>query len=147
MRAGESVRDKLIELVGAARFAATGNQLSEQQKNEFIADYLIEQGVMVFPVPLNSTVYALYYCRECRRSKGKVKTLHSRIVTNSTLKMAMKYGAVEIREKACSKQDMLLLDRLVFKTREEAETAIAQKGGQVTGAYEVQKLGNRRAEK
>lgn len=92
------------------------------------ADVFMEHGVTVSPVPLGSTVYALYNRNKSRHGVlgNRTHTKNSQIVTNGSLESAkIGGGNIEIRAKKANKQDALLLGRLVFLTREEAERVIA----------------------
>lgn len=85
---------------------------------EQIADQLIAYGVTVPAIPLGSTVYCLY----CRGKRGD---RNWQIASKKELDFALWRGSViEVREKKSTKQDALLLGKVVFLTREEAEAAI-----------------------
>lgn len=115
-------REKLIELLEEASEKMDCPQMHQ------IADYLISNGVTVSPVPVGSTVYALYNRNKSRHGVlgNRTHTRNSQIVTNGSLESAkIGGGNIEIRAKKANKQDALLLGRLVFLTREEAERMIA----------------------
>lgn len=127
------MREKLIELLRQCecesercedcRFDGDYEGCYRRQA-EIVADHLIANGATITAVPLGSTVYALRNHIEYTNSKGETKVNEYQIVTNNVLKTAIKRNTVVIKEKKAGKQDILLLGRLVFKTREEAEAAI-----------------------
>lgn len=121
----DPVREKLVELVHEAR----GNAVWHNAPNpaEYVADYLIANGVTIATDNnVGHTVYALYSRFERKGLNGKTRKHNHQITTNRNLEYTRFSGhSIEIREKRCTKGDLNLLGRLVFKTREEAERVIS----------------------
>lgn len=114
-------REKLIELI------TIGGFFSRSADAEKCVDYLIANGVTVSPIPVGSTVYALYNRSPNTYRRNKRHARNFQIVTNRNLDVAIYDGGnIEIRAKKANKQDVHLLGRLVFLTKEEAETHLPQ---------------------
>lgn len=115
------MRDKLIELLENVDGESGFLSLSSNDAIR-IADYLIANGVVVQPIAKGSTVYALY-----NRTMHRNKISNSQITTNSNLELAWHRGGnIEIREKKATKQDITLLGRLTFISKEEAERKLKE---------------------
>ena len=123
------MKERLIQLIEEARFWASPEMLDidVEQENAFIADFLLKNGVRCAKLPIGKTVYVLYATSEYTWKKGRTRKNNHQILTNEQLRIELLRGTVEIREKPCGKQDALLLGRLVFESREEAEAAIKRK--------------------
>lgn len=113
------MREKLIDIV-----EAYADFLDWDTKEEMV-DSILE--FLATDNNVGHTVYALYNRGKYRGINGKTRTSNSQITTNKHLAYTRFRGhPIEIREKKCTKQDAILLGRLVFKTREEAEQALLE---------------------
>ena len=113
-------RERLIEVLSNIDYACD-NGSNLQDRIEFIADYLLANGVIVPPCKVGDTVYEI--C-ERRRSGKWQKAIVERVV------QGIEIGIDKILTARCGTTAYVYLSRLgktVFLTREEAETAL--KGG------------------
>lgn len=113
-------RERLIEVLSNIDYACD-NGSNSQDRIEFIADYLLANGVIVPPCKVGDTVYEI--C-ERRRSGKWQKAIVERVVHG------IEIGIDKILTARCGTTAYVYLSRLgktVFLTREEAETAL--KGG------------------
>ena len=109
-------RERLIEMLNE-----WGNKENDGVRAESIADYLLENGVVVLPCKVGDTVYEI--C-ERRRSGKWQKAIVERVVHG------IEIGIDKILTARCGTTTYVYLSRLgetVFLTREEAEKAL--KGG------------------
>lgn len=116
-------RERLIELLKKKydHFCDQCGVNKDSRYTENIADYLLENGVVVLPCKVGDTVYEI--C-ERRRSGKWQKAIVERVVH------AIEIGIDKILTARCGTTAYVYLSRLgktVFLTREEAETAL--KGG------------------
>ena len=97
---------------------------SENCQAERIADYLLENGVIVPVVEIGTTVYEI-------RQKGigfSNRRYDSGITTQKQLKNAIfDEKTLYIESKLYAKSDNVRLGKTVFLTREEAEKALAER--------------------
>ena len=77
-------------------------------------------------MPLGDTVYALYSTAEYKTRTGSRRRENKQIISAHHLKWAISKGAVEIREKQCTKTDLQWLGKMVFAAKADAERAIAE---------------------
>lgn len=114
-------RERLIEVLSNIDYACD-NGSNLQDRIEFIADYLLANGVIVPPCKVGDTVYEI--C-ERRRSGKWQKAIVERVVHG------IEIGIDKILTARCGTTTYVYLSRLgetVFLTREEAEKAL--KGGE-----------------
>lgn len=110
-------RERLVELL-----LEWGNKENDGVRAESIADYLLDNGVVVLPCKVGDTVYEI--C-ERRRSGKWQKAIVERVVHG------IEIGIDKILTARCGTTTYVYLSRLgetVFLTREEAEKAL--KGGE-----------------
>ena len=91
-----------------------------------IVDCLIAEGVTVPLCKVGDPVYAYYSTREYATIRGKRRRENKQIYTNHLFNLALEANSLEIREKRCTKGDLILLGRLVFATKEAAENALRE---------------------
>ena len=118
-------RDRLIELVrnGIQEF---GKSTVKCSADEYLADYLIANGVTLPACKVGDKVYALYDCNGSRAI---------RIDTLRHLEACKKYSGVQIREKRCAKSDLRKIGKTVFLTKDAAERAAGQQGNRCTSSH------------
>ena len=108
------MRDRLIELIRKSGYVDTWNYHTDDFKEPNpiyeLADYLIDNGVIVLPCKVGDVVYLITDCTGDMR----------RIVTGFTQDEILSYSM---------KISMSALGKTVFLTREEAEQAL--KGAEV----------------
>ena len=135
----DNTREKLIELLTEAEEHAvdfcvcqhcedcTARKYGIDCRKYLQADHLIANGVTIATDNnVGRTVYALYSRFERKGLNGKTRKHNHQITTNGNLEYTRFNGSsIEIREKRCTKRDLNLLGRLVFKTKEEAERVIS----------------------
>ena len=124
-----NTREKLIELIGSTEYG-NGSLIGNNFQKGFIekiADHLIANGVTMNVTDINvgDIVYALYSVEKYRMNNGSTRRRNWQIDTRKNFRMQKKYGEIEVREKKCTKTDMCRIGITVFKTKEEAERAIA----------------------
>ena len=109
-------RERLIELLS--------KKLNNEITIKILADYLIENGVIVPAVKIGTTVYEI-------RQKGigfSNRRYDSGITTQKQLKNAIFDGkTLYIESKLYAKSDNVRLGKTVFLTREEAEKALKER--------------------
>lgn len=111
-------RERLAELIAEARLKAKGTIGSMNNYNEWIADYLLERGVIAPPCKVGDTVYRFqkYFNDAALQSEVKIKPC--RIASAGS---------------ECVASDDFVWMRFdefgysVFLTREEAEAALAER--------------------
>ena len=106
-------RERLVELL-----LEWGNKENDGVRAESIADYLVENGVVVLPCKVGDTVYEI--C-ERRRSGKWQKAIVERVVHG------IEIGIDKILTARCGTTTYVYLSRLgetVFLTREEAEKVL-----------------------
>ena len=112
-------REKLIDLLQNVPSDSEGNKGVGT-----IADYLLENGVIVPAVEIGTTVYEI-------RQKGigfSNRRYDSGITTQKQLKNAIFDGeTLYIESKLYAKSDNVRLGKTVFLTREEAEKALKER--------------------
>lgn len=89
-----------------------------------IVDYLLANGASVPVCRVGDTVYAFYSTRKYTTIRGKKRQESKQIYTNHLFNLAAQEDSVEIREKKCTKGDLVLVNRLVFPSMAEAEDAL-----------------------
>ena len=109
-------REKLIDLIDEAA------ELYHSER-EAIADHLLANGVTIKDSCIGCVVWGIWDVTEFRRNEKK-KNRKVQITNTRRLKYAMEHGAVEVREKVCTKSDLTFMGKTVFRTREEAERMI-----------------------
>ena len=121
-------RERLFELLENGFFEALSKCKGENKDKkvcDYLADYLIENGVIVPTVEIGTTVYEI-------RQKGigfSNRRYDSGITTQKQLKNAIFDGkTLYIESKLYAKSDNVRLGKTVFLTREEAEKALAERG-------------------
>ena len=112
-------RDRLIELVckGIQEF---GKSTVKRSADEYIADYLIANGVILPPCKVGDLVYVIR--RKEKRNKGGY--WNAICFTKKVMQTAIKDGTAYIDCKRATKTDFSLIGKTVFLTREEAEKAL-----------------------
>ena len=109
-------RERLIELLS--------KKLNNEITIKILADYLLENGVIVPTVEIGTTVYEI-------RQKGigfSNRRYDSGITTQKQLKNAIFDGkTLYIESKLYAKSDNVRLGKTVFLTREEAEKALKER--------------------
>lgn len=113
-------REVLIELLDNGCYAATSKLKGDNNTNEklceFLADYLLKNGVTVPPVKIGTTVYELRH-----KAVYNGRRTDSSISTQRLLKMAVSRGDdIYISGKPYTKSDYTRLGITVFLTVEEA---------------------------
>ena len=136
-------REKLIKLIETGTNLASKKAVEETARivkenhhynsatdktvsiSEMLADYLLENGVIVPAVEIGTTIYEI-------RQKGisfSNRRYDSGITTQKQLKNAISDGkTLYIESKLYAKSDNVRLGKTVFLTREEAEKALAERG-------------------
>lgn len=119
-------RDRLIELI-------TKSQLSVNSRK--LADYLLENGVIVPPCKVGDTVYYINRSYHIELKKDNIyEAKVVRIVTTSlgtslVIHIRGEWGCIQQPNIDCIETpDVKAFDRTVFLTREEAEKALSEKG-------------------
>lgn len=115
-------REKLIDLLDEVHHVNMGKEYRERLGT--IADHLLSHGVTIVEDHTGEKVFALFDVSKYLLKSGKVKERATQIYTFRHLRNALRSSSVEIREKICTKTDMNKFVKMVFKTREEAETAV-----------------------
>ena len=109
-------RERLIELLS--------KKLNNEITIKILADYLLENGVIVPAVEIGTTVYEI-------RQKGvsfSNRRYDSGITTQKQLKNAIFDGkTLYIESKLYAKSDNVRLGKTIFLTREEAEKALKER--------------------
>ena len=120
-------RDRLIELIkqkqnGGWRFI-TGEYTTDVS-NEYLADHLLANGVIVPPVKIGTIVYEI-------RAKGngspRGRFCDYSVTTNYSLRNAIERGLnLYIEQKIFVKTDMTRWNKTVFLIKEEAEQKLKE---------------------
>ena len=120
-------RERLFELLENGFYEALSKCKGEDKDKkacDFLADYLLENGVIVPVVEIGTTVYEI-------RQKGigfSNRRYDSGITTQKQLKNAIFDGeTLYIESKLYAKSDNVRLGKTVFLTREEAENALKER--------------------
>ena len=135
-------RERLIELIETGTRLAYDKSLEEVRRivkenhhfnsatdrtvsiSEIVADYLLENGVIVPPVKVGDTVYEI---RENGRSPISGRRFDRCITTVQMLDCAaIRKSTLYAKEKRYAKNDSVRLGKTVFLTREEAEKAVKE---------------------
>ena len=116
-------RERLIELLKKAPYGANAITLSDKHKDSIlgeIADYLLENGVIVPPVKAGDTIYEIH---ERRKGGEWVKIISERFVHGVEI-----YAGGCMIARCGSTISVFLSDigKTVFLTREEAEKALKE---------------------
>ena len=122
------MRERLIELLMQGELEADKqgvfNCSQSKWKAEILADYLLENGVIVPPVYVGGTVYEIR--RKAVSPSGR--ETNCGICTNSFLKHCINIGSeLYVKGKPYVKSDFYRLGKTVFLTREEAEKALKER--------------------
>ena len=116
-------RDRLIELIVTAEneiFRAFP-YTNSTKRIEIVADYLLENGVIVPPCCIGDTVYEI---RENGKNPISGRRFDRCITTVQMLDCAaIRKSTLYAKEKRYAKNDSVRLGKTVFLTREEAEKA------------------------
>ena len=99
----------------------------EWHDTEELADYLIAHGVTVRQTVVGETVYGFWDVSEYETRANNKRYRDIQIKAYHHLDYTLKYGAVEIRSKQCTKTDMLVFGKLTFLTYGEAEKVLAER--------------------
>ena len=121
-------RERLIELLMQGDIAAAKQGVFNccmcRREAETIADYLLENGVIVPPVYVGGTVYEIR--RKAVSPSGR--ETNCGICTISFLKHCINIGSeLYVKGKPYVKSDFYRLGKTVFLTREEAEKALKER--------------------
>ena len=120
-------RDRLIELIVTAEneiFRAFP-YTNSTKRIEIVADYLLENGVIVPPCCIGDTVYEI---RENGKNPISGKRFDRCITTVQMLDCAaIRKSTLYAKEKRYAKNDSVRLGKTVFLTREEAEKALEER--------------------
>ena len=123
-----TARERLIELLKKAPYGANAITLSDKHKDSIlgeIADYLLENGVIVPPCCIGDTVYEI---RENGKNPISGKRFDRCITTVQMLDCAaIRKSTLYAKEKRYAKSDSVRLGKTVFLTREEAEKALEER--------------------
>ena len=118
-------RERLIEIIVTAEnevFRAFP-YTNSTKRIEMVADYLLENGVIVPPVYVGGTVYEIR--RKAVSPSGR--ETNCGICTISFLKHCINIGSeLYVKGKPYVKSDFYRLGKTVFLTREEAEKALKE---------------------
>lgn len=136
-------RDRLIKLIEEGTRIAYDKSLEEVRRivkenhhfnsatdrtvsiSEIVADFLLENGVIVPPVKVGDTVYEI---RENGRSPISGRRFDRCITTVQMLDCAaIRKSTLYAKEKRYAKNDSVRLGKTVFLTREEAEKALEER--------------------
>jgi hypothetical protein len=128
------MRDRLIELLKQAEKQQSLNavcgdidSLIDSPKGaEFIADYLLANGVVVPPCNLGDTVYFLNYGIEL--CEARIICIEDNYYTNPQMWITVEFFSKVIGRNTYKSRIDLMLNKIMFLTREEAERAL--KGGE-----------------
>ena len=119
-------RERLIELLMQGDIAAAKQGVFNccmcRREAETIADYLLENGVIVPPVKAGDTIYEIH---ERRKGGEWVKIISERFVHGVEICM----GCMIIRCGSTISVFPSDIGKTVFLTREEAEKALAERNG------------------
>ena len=148
------MRDRLIELLKGAETKVTeimSKPLALEEWLGIYADYLIENGVIVPPCKVGQTVYVIKYCRcgnpECfemkhcykKDTKRTPKVIDSIMLVQKGKRLVAPYkfewkpvGTIcyKIIQKPFKLEMLTEYGKTVFLSRELAEKALAEKGGE-----------------
>ena len=121
-------RERLVELLMQGDIAAAKQGVFNccmcRREAETIADYLLENGVIVPPVYVGGTVYEIR--RKAVSPSGR--ETNCGICTISFLKHCINIGSeLYVKGKPYVKSDFYRLGKTVFLTREEAEKALEER--------------------
>lgn len=121
-------RDRLIELLMQGDIAAAKQGVFNccmcRREAETIADYMLENGVIVPPVYVGGTVYEIR--RKAVSPSGR--ETNCGICTISFLKHCINIGSeLYVKGKPYVKSDFYRLGKTVFLTHEEAEKALKER--------------------
>lgn len=122
-------RERLIDLIKQKQDGGTkyGDHIMHETKcsNAELADYLLENGVLMFPVKVGDTVYIL---------DKLVNVIEGEVVKIEYTCEAENYSKF-IREKflvsftsSATQYDFYDIGKFVFLTKEDAENALAERG-------------------
>ena len=109
------MRDRLIEILSKPIYPKEGVNLAE-----VIADYLLDNGVIVPPCKVGDTVW---FVRPLDSKKEITETTIEKMVVKGS-GVYMKLACNAMYETSCNS-----IGKTVFLTREEAEAALAGEGG------------------
>ena len=118
------MRERLICLIKNAE-KAFPNDKPVLDIEEFVADHLLADGIIVPPCKVGDTVYVVYHEE---LSEAMVINLDYNYYTNPRLWLTVEvyskiFGTIELKNRID-----LLLGKTVFLTWEEAEAALKEKG-------------------
>lgn len=120
-------RDRLFELLENGFFEALSKckgENKDKKVRDYLADYLLENGVIVPAVKIGTTVYEI---RQKSISFSN-RRYDSGITTQKQLKNAIFDGkTLYIESKLYAKSDNVRLGKTVFLNREEAEEALMER--------------------
>ena len=120
-----SERERLIELLMQGDIAAAKQGVFNccmcRREAETIADYLLENGVIMLPVKAGDTIYEIH---ERRKGCERVKTISERFVHGVEICMG---GCMIIRCGSTISVFLSDIGKTVFLTREEAEKALKER--------------------
>ena len=120
-------RERLIEIIVTAEnevFRAFP-YTNSTKRIEMVADYLLENGVIVPPCCIGDTVYEI---RENGKNPISGKRFDRCITTVQMLDCAaIRKSTLYAKEKRYAKNDGVRLGKTVFLTREEAEKALEER--------------------
>ena len=120
-------RERLIGLLMQGDIAAAKQGVFNccmcRREAETIADYLLENGVVVLPVKAGDTIYEIH---ERRKGNEWVKIISERFVHGVEVCM----GCMIIRCGSTISVFPSDIGKTVFLTREEAEKALAERNGE-----------------
>lgn len=127
--------NKLAELIKKAKSKMWGKTFhSELERNMFVADYLLANGVIVPPCNVGDIVYVIEPCscfsgyrtfEECHhRRTNATKWIKAVMVANKHHNRCMK-----LFERPYKPEYHFKIGKTVFLTKEEAEQALAERSG------------------
>lgn len=116
-------RERLYELIVDAenKFYSETPCGTDTARIEKVVDHLLENGVILPPCKVGQTVYFLHYDELC---EAKVISMEINLYTNPQLWLSLEYYSPMFGTYQYKSRVDLLLGKLLFFTREEAEAAI-----------------------
>lgn len=134
-------KERLCELIEKGRLCPEDGNPFEEEKCEMckykadvdcditrLADYLIENGVIVPPVKVGDNVWAFYISHPTdykHRKQGRRKYLEYLAPTTNAADRNL--SIIIIKSKKATTSDISRIGKTVFFTREEAEKALEQR--------------------
>ena len=114
-------RERLAELIHKAELTMWGKPVGDaKSQREFIADYLLNHGIIATPCKMGDTVWMV---RNLQIERWKVVSIEK---TASNMTLGIKFIARGVRSTPISISTSYI-GEIYFLTREEAEAALAER--------------------